>query len=65
MLAPTADALANNLAYLQLDLTEPTLREPTQAMFSAHEDALRSLLIDAVEAGELRVPDVAALARSC
>ncbi len=64
MLAPTADALANNLAYLQLDLTEPELRAPTQAMFSAHEDALRSMLDDAVEAGELRVPHVAALART-
>lgn len=64
MLAPTADALANNLAYLQLDLTEPTLRKPTKAMFSAHEDALRSLLADAVDAGELHVPDVQALART-
>ena len=64
MLAPSADVLANNLAYLQLDLSEPTLREPTEAMFVAHEDALKSLLTEAVEAGELRSLDHAALART-
>lgn len=64
MLAPTADVLANNLAYLQLDLTEPTLRAPTQAMFEAHEHALRTLLEDAINAGELVALDARALART-
>lgn len=64
MLAPTADVLANNLAYLQLDLSTPELRAPTQEMFTAHEDALRSLLDDAVLAGELRDVETRALART-
>lgn len=64
MLAPTADVLANNLAYLQLDLTEPTLRAPTKAMFESHERALRILLEDGVRAGELRALDAPVLART-
>ena len=64
MLAPSADVLANNLAYLQLDLTEPTLRAPTRAMFVAHEEALRMLLSDAVADGELNALDVSAVART-
>jgi AcrR family transcriptional regulator len=64
MLAPTAEALANNLAYLQLDLSEPTLRAATRAMFVAHERALDTLLDDAVGAGELRDVDRAGLART-
>lgn len=64
MLAPSADVLANNLAYLQLDLSTPALRAPTQAMFVAHEEALESLVRDAVLAGELRSVDARALART-
>ena len=64
MLAPTAKALVNNLAYLQLDLSEPALRAPTRAMFAAHEAALRSLLDEGVAAGELRVLDAASVART-
>jgi len=64
MLAPNADVLVNNLAYLQHDLSEPVLREPTRALFVAHEKALRLLLTDAVAAGELRPIDVDGLART-
>lgn len=64
MLAPSADVLANNLAYLQLDISTPELRGPTQEMFVAHEEALRSLLEDAVLAGEVREIDAGALART-
>ena len=64
MLAPTAKALVNNLAYLQLDLSEPALRAPTRAMFAAHEAALRSLLDEGVAAGELRALDSASVART-
>ena len=64
MLAPTADVLANNLAYLQLDLSEPTLRAPTQAMFVAHEQALRDLLDDAITRGELVGVDTSSFART-
>ena len=64
MLAPSADALTNNLAYLQHDMAEPTLRRPTQAMFAAHERALRTLLDDALTAGELIGADAESLART-
>ena len=64
MLAPDPDVLTNNLAYLQQDLSEPTLRAPTQAMFAAHEQALRTLLDDAVTAEELAGIDVPSLART-
>ena len=64
MLAPNADVLVNNLAYLQQDLSEPILREPTKALFVAHEEALRSLLTDALAAGELQSIDADALART-
>ncbi len=64
LLAPTADVLNNNLAYLQQDLSEPTLRAPTQAIFAAHEQALQSMLDDAVTAGELIGVDVRAVART-
>ena len=64
MLAPSADALANHLAYLQPDLSTPALRARTQAMFLAHEEAVQSLVRDAVLAGELRPVDARALART-
>lgn len=64
MLAPNADALANNLAYLQLDLTEESLREPTRAMFVAHEQALTMLLDEAIASGELTGFEPALLART-
>lgn len=64
MLAPTPDALANNLAYLQLDLSEPLMRAPTQEMFLAHERALKTLLDDAIAEGELAGVDAAPFART-
>ena len=40
------------------------MRAPTQAMFLAHEEAVQSLVRDAVLAGELRPADARALART-
>ncbi len=53
-LAATPEALANNLAYLQLDLTDPEFRvhQVAHARMVRHE--IRRLLRDALAAGELR-----------
>jgi len=57
-------ALANHLAYLQIDLTEPEFRERMLSAASVTRSALRSWLDEAVGAGELRRgTDTAALAR--
>jgi AcrR family transcriptional regulator len=58
-------ALAHHLAYLQLDLTDPDLHKHVRAQASATGLALRGLLDEAVDAGEL-APDVdtVALARA-
>lgn len=56
--------LANHLAYLQLDITDPELRANTCAQADVADDALRALLADAIAAGELAPDtDAAALTR--
>jgi AcrR family transcriptional regulator len=58
-------ALARNLAYLQLDLTDPDLRRHVRAQASATRAAFRALLDQAVKAGELVTSvDTHALARA-
>jgi AcrR family transcriptional regulator len=58
-------ALARNLAYLQLDLTDPDLHKHVRAQASATRAALRELLDQAVVAGELATSvDTSALARA-
>jgi AcrR family transcriptional regulator len=58
-------ALAHNLGYLQLDLTDPDLHRHTMAQARATSTALRRLLDDAVAAGELGpVVDTRMLART-
>jgi hypothetical protein len=58
-------ALARNLAYLQLDLTDPDLRRHVRAQASATRAAFRALLDQAVKAGELVMSvDTDALARA-
>lgn len=61
--APTAEAMANGLAYLQIDLTDPDFHAITLAQFRAIRDETRKLLEEAVAAGELRPCDTAELAR--
>jgi hypothetical protein len=52
-LAPTPDALARNLAYLQIDLTDPDFRANLLANARETRRQLESLVRDAVAAGEL------------
>jgi AcrR family transcriptional regulator len=61
--APTPEAMANGLAYLQIDLTDPDFHTITLAQFRALRDETRKLLDEAVAAGELRKCDTAKLAR--
>jgi AcrR family transcriptional regulator len=63
-LAVTPEALARNLAYLQIDLTDPTLRAHLVAQARATRRHLRALLADAESSGELKEgTDPARLAR--
>jgi AcrR family transcriptional regulator len=60
----TPRALAHNLAYLQIDLTDPDFNRHTRAMAVATGQALRDLLDAAALAGELTAEtDTALLAR--
>jgi AcrR family transcriptional regulator len=61
--APTPEAVANGLAYLQIDLTDPDFHAITLAQFRAIRTETRKLLDEAVTARELRQCDTAALAR--
>ena len=64
-LAPSADALARNLAYLQNDLADPELRAHLVTQARATRAMLRRLLREAVAAGELAPDtDARALART-
>jgi AcrR family transcriptional regulator len=61
--APTPEAVANGLAYLQIDLTDPEFHAITLAQFRAIRAETTKLLDEAVAARELHVCDTAALAR--
>jgi AcrR family transcriptional regulator len=61
--APTPEAMANGLAYLQIDLTDPDFHAITLAQFRAIRQETRKLLDEAVAARELRACDTAELAR--
>ena len=52
-LASSPDALARNLAYLQIDLIDPDFRKPMLQNARDTRRELEALLRDAVEAGEL------------
>jgi AcrR family transcriptional regulator len=54
--------VANNLGFLQLDLTDPDLRPHAVAQSRTIRRELRALLRDAVAAGQLRSCDTAAVA---
>jgi AcrR family transcriptional regulator len=53
LLASSPDALARNLAYLQIDLIDPDFRGPMLRNARATRRELEELLRNAVEAGEL------------
>jgi AcrR family transcriptional regulator len=61
--APTPEAMANGLAWLQNDLTDPDFHAITLEQFRAIREETKSLLDAAVSAGELRPCDTAQLAR--
>jgi len=61
--AATPEAMANGLAYLQNDLTDPDFRAVTLAQFKALRAETLKLLDEAVAARELVKCDTAALAR--
>jgi AcrR family transcriptional regulator len=61
--APTPEAVANGLAYLQVDLTDPEFHAITLAQFRVIRDETRKLLEAAVAAHELKCCDTAQLAR--
>ena len=61
--ASTPESIANGLAYLQNDLTDPEFRAVTLAQFKAIREETRKLLDEAVAAGELVKCDTRELAR--
>jgi AcrR family transcriptional regulator len=61
--APTPEAVANGLAYLQVDLTDPEFHAITLAQFRALREETRQLLDEAVAARELCDCDTGELAR--
>lgn len=61
--ATTPEAVANGLAYLQVDLTDPEFHAITLAQFRAIRVETGQLLEEAVAARELRECDTAQLAR--
>ena len=61
--ASTPEAMANGLAYLQIDLIDPEFHAITLAQFTAIRDETKKLLDDAVAADELKPCGTADLAR--
>ncbi len=61
--ASTPEAMANGLAYLQIDLTDPEFHAITLAQFRALRDETQKLLDEAVAARELRKCKTGELAR--
>lgn len=59
---PTPRAVANGLAFLQLDVTDKELRTHAVAFFDAFRKNVRSALEDAVESRDLKKCDTDALA---
>ena len=64
-LAQSPAALARNLAYFQIDLADPEFREQLAIQARATRAGLHALVVEAIEAGELRDDvDAEALART-
>jgi AcrR family transcriptional regulator len=62
-MAPTPETLANHLAYLHIDLTDPDFHQLALEQARAGRGELRAILDDAVKAGELMPCDTKRLAR--
>jgi AcrR family transcriptional regulator len=61
--AATPESMANFLAYLQIDLSDPEFRAVLLQQFETTRDETKKLLDEAIAARELRPCDTAALAR--
>ncbi len=61
--AATPESMANFLAYLQIDLTDPAFHAVLLAQFVTMRDQTRKLLDDAIAARELKPCNTAELAR--
>ncbi len=61
--APTPEAMANGLAYLQIDLIDPDFHAITLAQFRGLREETRKLVDEAVDAGEIRRCNTSELAR--
>lgn len=64
MFAVSPEVLANHLAFLQMDLTDPDFYALTLAQARATHDGIRTLLEEAVAAKELVAGDMDRLARA-
>jgi AcrR family transcriptional regulator len=62
LMGSTPEAIANTLAFLQIDLTDPDFHRHALAASRGIRDGLRALVNDAVKAGELRRCDAGRLA---
>jgi AcrR family transcriptional regulator len=63
-MASTPEALANNLAYLHIDLTDPDFHRLALEQSHAGRAEIRAILDEAVKAGELARCDTERLARA-
>ena len=63
-MAGTPEMMANSLAFLQIDLTDPDFHKHAHAHSRASQAELKKLLDAAVRAGELRRCDTTRLARA-
>jgi AcrR family transcriptional regulator len=61
--ASTPEAMANGLAYLQVDLTDPDFHAITLAQSRAIREEIRKLIVDAIAARELKPCDAQRLAQ--
>jgi AcrR family transcriptional regulator len=63
-MAQTPEMLSNNLALLQIDLTDPEFHKHAHAHSRAMQAEIKELLDEAVAKGELQCKDTARLARA-
>jgi len=63
-MAATPEELANSLAFLQIDITDPEFHAHTLDMSKKNVAGYRALLKDAIAAGELKAHDTARMARA-
>ena len=64
MMGSTPEAIANTLAFLQIDLTDPDFHRHAVSASQSTRDGIRALVKDAIAAGELKPHDTARMARA-